>query len=363
MKNTYLRNSITIANGKSKYDQHAKNILSDKQILAWILKYTAEEYNCYTIEEICRFIEGQPQVGNISVLPGETKLEKVLGLNTESQIPNEGKNNFDILFYALHPTDQKYSQIFIDLEPQNERDPGYDVVPRGFFYGARIISSQMDTVITTKDYAVRKVYSIWLMLEEGKNANTITSYSVEAKNLYGEYKGEERYDLLTVVMVRLPKSENAENGNSLLKMLTTLFSNRMPLNDKLRILEEEYGLKMNSDQKEDLGAMCNWSDAVIERAEAMIEEGMKEAEKKKEEAEKIKEEAEKKEKEAEKKEKEAEKKEKEAEKKEKEAEKKIEQTQVENIRNLMETLKVSADQAMDFLKVAIEKRPTYIQML
>ncbi len=38
-------------------------------------------------------------MADISVMPGSTHLDKVLGLNTESGIQNEGKVIFDIIVY------------------------------------------------------------------------------------------------------------------------------------------------------------------------------------------------------------------------------------------------------------------------
>lgn len=42
MKNE-LAGDIALANGKSQYDTYCKRILANKIILAWILKYVAEE--------------------------------------------------------------------------------------------------------------------------------------------------------------------------------------------------------------------------------------------------------------------------------------------------------------------------------
>ncbi len=50
MIDTYLKRSLDSANDKAKYDENVKTILSDKTILAWILKYSAEEYKGCNIE-------------------------------------------------------------------------------------------------------------------------------------------------------------------------------------------------------------------------------------------------------------------------------------------------------------------------
>ena len=120
MTDTYLKRSLDSANDKAKYDENVKTILSDKTILSWILKYSAEEYMGCSIDEIRSRIEGTPQVADISVMPGSTRLDKVLGRNTENEVQNEGKVTFDILFYARHPDTRELAQIFINVEGQKD---------------------------------------------------------------------------------------------------------------------------------------------------------------------------------------------------------------------------------------------------
>ena len=275
MEETYLKRSLDSANDKAKYNENVKTILSDKTILAWILKYSAEEYMECSIDEIRSCIEGTPQAANISVMPGSTQLDKVFGTNTEYEIPNEGKVTFDIVFCAVTPGTGERTQIFVNVEGQKNGSPGYDLVPRGVFYCARMISSQMDTVISANDYAVKKVYSIWICMEEGRNANTIREYRVQPRDIYGKYRGRERYDLLSVVMVRLPKNEDASAGNLLHQLLTTALSSRMAPERKTEILEDTYGIPMSHEWKEAAARMCNLADLVEERGiEKGIEKGI-----------------------------------------------------------------------------------------
>lgn len=43
---------MDIEEGKAKYDQNMKELLSDSQVLAWILKRFVPEYQNYELEEI-----------------------------------------------------------------------------------------------------------------------------------------------------------------------------------------------------------------------------------------------------------------------------------------------------------------------
>lgn len=59
--------------GEPRYDQSAKNILSDKSILAHILKSTVSEFKDASIEDIANvYIEGTPEVSQIPVNQDKT---------------------------------------------------------------------------------------------------------------------------------------------------------------------------------------------------------------------------------------------------------------------------------------------------
>ena len=57
-----------------QYDAYAKYILSQKEVLARILKFTIAEFQDLEGEVIMELIEGEPLVSKVSTEPGETKL-------------------------------------------------------------------------------------------------------------------------------------------------------------------------------------------------------------------------------------------------------------------------------------------------
>ena len=72
-ENTHISNAIDATRDSMfEYDQNAKNILADRQILARILKYTLDEFGKMDIEEVISSIEGEPFVGEIPMEPGLT---------------------------------------------------------------------------------------------------------------------------------------------------------------------------------------------------------------------------------------------------------------------------------------------------
>ena len=159
IKEAYISNTIDSAKDKIQYDEHVRQILKDKGILAYILKYAVKEFKDYSIDDAKAAIDGEPEVAIRSVRP-----EAVSTLENESKIPGEGKMYFDILFYAV--TNDGYRQkMYINIEAQKSFYPGYDLVTRGIVYPARLISQQMDVEYTADNYdGVKKVYSVWICM-------------------------------------------------------------------------------------------------------------------------------------------------------------------------------------------------------
>jgi len=84
-----LSKDLIRSSDKVQYDEEVKRILANKIILAWILKYCVKEFRLYSLEEIEKSIEAEPEISAISVYSGE-KCQKITGSATEDIIPNEG---------------------------------------------------------------------------------------------------------------------------------------------------------------------------------------------------------------------------------------------------------------------------------
>ena len=84
---------------KLQYNTEILRILSDKTILAWILKYSVEEFKDCSIEKIRECIEGKPQIQSRRVQPGKTP-ENITGMNTADLVLDEGEIYYDIYFYV-----------------------------------------------------------------------------------------------------------------------------------------------------------------------------------------------------------------------------------------------------------------------
>ena len=70
--NTAITNRITAANDKAQYDEYAKQLIAQKQILAYILVQTIDEFKDMQPEDVVSRIEGEPLIGVVPVEPGMT---------------------------------------------------------------------------------------------------------------------------------------------------------------------------------------------------------------------------------------------------------------------------------------------------
>lgn len=184
MTNTNIADAVDVANDKAQYDAAVKRILSDKNILAWIMKGTMKEFREIPIEGIIDCIEGVPEVSAVSIEPGRTNAA-IIGDTTEDKVWNEGSVLFDIRFHAVTPNRERI-QLIINVEAQKNYYPGYDLVTRGIFYGARLLSSQKEREFTGSGYdEMKKVYSIWVCMNAPRYLqNTITEYSIQQEKKF-----------------------------------------------------------------------------------------------------------------------------------------------------------------------------------
>lgn len=271
---THLAHGIEKTEYEAQYDENVKLLLSDKQVLARIVKYRTEEFENYDIPEIIECIEGEPEVSSVSVIPGKSRKETIIGMNNESKEAYEGEVTFDVRFYMLTKKEKRI-KIILNIEAQKNYYPGYQFEPRAVFYCARMISEQLDREFSTENYnELKKVYSIWIFFDTSiKDSDTITEYKLDKKDIYGKPVQGGKYDYLSISFIRLNSGKGKESKNHLIRMLDILFSNEMDVSSKKTILEKEYQMKMTRRIEGGLNAMCNVSLGIREKA---IEEKLKE---------------------------------------------------------------------------------------
>ncbi len=273
---TTIVKNIRVADEKASYDAACKRLLSEKIILAWIMKNCLEEYRDCDVEEIAeKYIEGTPQVGEVAVAPDESnRVSMIQGAGNEDTSLTEGTVTYDIRFLATAPVSGELIRLIINLEAQNDFYPGYPLIKRGIYYCSRMISAQYGTEFTNSHYEnIKKVYSIWICMNPPKSReNSITRYYIAEENLVGSVKERKAdYDLMAAVMICLGKE--GDSGIDLLKLLNVLLSTETGSQDKCQILEEDFHIRMTQTLESEVSLMCNLSKGVEEKG---IEKGRQE---------------------------------------------------------------------------------------
>ncbi|WP_071441467.1 hypothetical protein [Traorella massiliensis] len=151
-------------------DQHFKNILRNKLILAYIMKDNLDEYANSSISEIMKCIEPQGDV------PLHTHL--ISGHRNENN-EDDVSVVFDSLVYASLPHDDKRKiAMIINLEAQGELKGRSHVLSRANYYNSRNVSMQVNEFFDHAQYDdIVKVVSIWIVFNAPKHKqNCINRY-------------------------------------------------------------------------------------------------------------------------------------------------------------------------------------------
>lgn len=256
------------AEKRSLLDAECKAFMADKQILAWILRDCTPEFREYSIPDIMRCIEGEPEIGTVPVdkdLTGRYVAEKIAGMAEEDTSSYERTVRYDIRFKARTRHEDEETELIINVEAQNNFKPGYSLVTRGIYYCSRMISAQMETEFSHSAYAgMKKVHSIWVCIRPNKQwKDSITTYTIGESNILGNAKSDhDDYDKMQVTLLCLDgKPTGKEN---VVGMLDVALANGMPAKEKIRQLETKYDIKVTTGLEGRLETMCNYSKGVYD---------------------------------------------------------------------------------------------------
>lgn len=333
MEETTVAQGLRATDDSAGYDAACKRVLSEKAILARIMKACLAEYQDCDVNDIAeKYIEGQPRVSTLPVLPDEEP-SVITGMDTVDKSVREGMVTYDICFRATVPGSGEPIALIVNVEAQNDFYPGYPLVTRGVYYCARMLSAQYGREFVGTRYGdLKKVYSIWICMDPPQNRrNTITRYRLAEEQLVGESREPvKNYDLLSIVMLCLGGPEG-ENYNGVLRMLDVLLSHETGEQEKRKILQDDYDIAMTRRIEKEVSVMCNLSRGVEQKGIAKgIEKGI-------------------------------------AKGMEKGIAKGMEKGMANgilfSIKNIMESLNCSLDQAMAVLKIPEEEKPKYRDLL
>ncbi|MZH80037.1 hypothetical protein GT681_18350, partial [[Clostridium] innocuum] len=178
---------ISRYDNKKKYDMYCKKLLSNKQILAYVMKGCIPEYADIPLEDIPSYIE----MSSINTADYEYIDDHQVEVTDEAILGAQIK--YDIQFEATIPMKQKEAgkstpadkkvRMIINLESQAKDDPGYPLIKRALYYCSRLMSRQKHPKdgFQHSDYGrIRKVCSIWICIGHNNQKNdVINTYRIQ----------------------------------------------------------------------------------------------------------------------------------------------------------------------------------------
>ena len=267
---TEIKNAVSAADKDAQYDEKAKRLLGNKIILAHILVKTVDEFKGMNPKDVVSYIEGEPFISAVSVEPGLTNAEqekdrqRIVGLNTENAEINEGLIRFDIIFYVRMK--DGISQMIVNVEAQKDEPTSYHILNRAVFYVSRLVSSQKERDFVKTNYNdIKRVFSIWICMNMDENSMAYVHLAKD--NLLGTYPWKGGFDLLNIVLIGIANElPEHDDKYELHRLLSTLLSMELSVDEKLGIMEKEYSIAVDDRIREDVSAMCNLSQGIRENA-------------------------------------------------------------------------------------------------
>ena len=142
----------------------------------------------------------------------------------------------------------------------------------------RMISSQKGIDFGNSNYSdLKKVHSIWICLNPDEEwQGTINTYYLQEKHLLGNVcEDKSAYDKIQVTMICLDNKLNNKEKN-VISLLNIALANNISVKEKLKLLNEDFGIKTTEKLGTEAANMCNYSKGVFQKG---VEQGRKEGRK------------------------------------------------------------------------------------
>lgn len=112
---------------------------------------------------------------------------------------------------------------------------------------------------------IRQVFSIWICMNMECNSLSHIHLTKDDKLEVYDWKGN--IALLNIVLIGITNDiPKRVEKYELHRLIGTLFSNELNIQEKLDIIEQEYNIPVNKEFREDVNIMCNLSTGIEERA-------------------------------------------------------------------------------------------------
>ena len=152
----------------------------------------------------------------------------------------------------------------MNVEAQKDEPKEYNILNRAIFYVSRLISSQKERDFENSHYDdIKQVYSIWVCMN--MKENSLSHIHLTKEDLVGQYEWKGKLNLFNIVMIGLAR-ELPENNEmyELHRLLGALLSGKLTVDEKLKIIENEYDINVENNLRKDVSVMCNLSQGLVE---------------------------------------------------------------------------------------------------
>ena len=252
--------AITLSgNDDMRKDVVAKHLFSINEVVAWLLKSCVPEYSQMEVSDIIReqLAKADIRLGTEPV--GQDVRPCVPIVGTEDNSVTDGTVYYDLRTELPLPgASQKSPLLVLDVEMQKDYDSWLLFYKRVIYYISRLVSSQPGHLTSGQiDYArLCRVCSIWIIPTAPKHlANHVRHMSFKLEDVTGK----------SPVGVRLPcKLTDAwvffirdgfppTRKRDIFWLLYVLLTRTMTCEKKLKILEEDFGIKSTKEVEQMYG--------------------------------------------------------------------------------------------------------------
>ena len=109
-------------------------------------------------------------------------------------------------------------------------------------------------------------------MNNSEDGDSIEEIRLDRTTVFGKKADSYPVDLMRGIIINIRSGENIKDSqNILISMLEKLLS-KASVDEKKRILTENYGMVMTTELEGRMNSMCNWSEAIMEKG---MEKGMK----------------------------------------------------------------------------------------
>ena len=150
----------------------------------------------------------------------------------------------------------------MNLVAQKDEPTSYHILNRAVFYVSRLVSSQKERDFVKTNYNdIKRVFSIWVCMNMDENCMDYVHLTDD--KLLGSYPWKGGIDLLNIALIGIANElPEHDDKYELHRLLSTLLSMELSVDEKLGIMEKEYNIAVDDRIREDVSAMCNLSQGI-----------------------------------------------------------------------------------------------------